>query len=84
MAPEPIQHERQYDAQTTTSQLVPNGTAGGKPGKIRTLKNPQREDHRLEALSLIEEKLPRMTPLKAVLALDLGLDDGPVYKRGDS
>ncbi|KAL2433466.1 hypothetical protein ABEF95_001706 [Exophiala dermatitidis] len=46
---------------------------------MRTLKNLIKKDPRTVALSLIEERLARMAPLKAVLCLYLGLDDGPVY-----
>lgn len=51
----------------------------GKHRAVRTWKNALKKDHRAAALSLIEERLPKMAPLKAVLSLDLGFDDGPVY-----
>lgn len=46
---------------------------------MRTLQNRKPRDDRQLALSLINDKLPLMTSLKAVLQLDLSLDAGPVY-----
>lgn len=46
---------------------------------VRTLKNRPPRDARQEAVALIKAKLPAMKPLNAVLRLDLGLDEGPIF-----
>ncbi|KAJ9636129.1 hypothetical protein H2204_005401 [Knufia peltigerae] len=60
-----------------------DGTTATLPGvgcqQVRTLKNVVKRDDRPLALSLIEERLPKMASLRAVLSLDLGFDDGPIY-----
>ncbi|KAK4947675.1 hypothetical protein LTR10_013621 [Elasticomyces elasticus] len=73
MAPEAITNGHE----ATSVEGLSNGA--GKQSLTRTLKHPTKRDERLAALSLIEERLPKMAPLKAVLSVDLGLDDGPIY-----
>ena len=50
-----------------------NGTANGVPQKKRE------KDLSQVALRLIEEKLPTMSALNAVLQLDIGLPAGPIF-----
>lgn len=55
-------------------------TRGLRPGMFSNWKyTSTKKDDRHDAMKVIEDALPKMTKVKAVLQLDIGLDDGPVY-----
>ncbi|KIY02185.1 uncharacterized protein Z520_02323 [Fonsecaea multimorphosa CBS 102226] len=72
-----------------SSTVATNGVANGttsipKPGlRYGMFSNwkphSQKKDDREEALEVIRNGLPKMTRVKAVLGLDIGLDSGPIY-----
>ena len=68
------------------TQKLTNGTPNGvhtltqePPAMGEEYRGRPNRDPRKKALSLIKEALPKMEPLKAVLKIDLNLDDGPLY-----
>ncbi|EXJ68372.1 uncharacterized protein A1O5_08164 [Cladophialophora psammophila CBS 110553] len=60
----------------TTSDPTP-GLRYGMFSNWKT--HSSKKDHREEALEVIRNGLPKMTRVKAVLGLDIGLDSGPIY-----
>ena len=68
-----------------TSNGVTNGvtsvpTSGLRYGMFSDWKSSsKKKDLRSEAVDIIGKSLPKMTKVKAVLELDLGLDNGPIY-----
>jgi hypothetical protein len=68
------------------AQKLTNGTINGvhtpsqePPAMGHEYRGRPSRDARKKALSLIKDALPKMEPLKAVLKIDLNLDDGPIY-----
>ncbi|OQV06343.1 hypothetical protein CLAIMM_10921 [Cladophialophora immunda] len=72
-----------------SSTVAPNGVANGttstptpglRYGMFSNWKpHSKKRDDREEALEVIRNGLPKMTRVKAVLGLDIGLDSGPFY-----
>jgi len=67
LEPTPLQHLTETyemgpgldDRKLNGTPTEPRSNGVGKQPQIRTLKNAKKKDRRLEALSLIEEKLPQ-------------------------
>ncbi|OAG41988.1 hypothetical protein AYO21_03723 [Fonsecaea monophora] len=70
---------------TVASNGIANGTAsvptpGLRYGMFSNWRpHSKKKDDRVEALEVIKNGLSKMTRVKAVLGLDIGLDSGPIY-----